>query len=139
VPIVERDAPAKLNTMIAAGDLPDIVTANYPVIQQYGPDGLFVNYRDAAPTKLPNLMARFEQFPEVRDALPATNGGWYVLPQINSETFQAESVLAVRSDLLSQLGINKQSLTTLPALLDYLKRKDVARYSALIAKLGLRR
>ena len=119
VPVLEDGFTDKINTMIAGGNLPDLLTIPYETAQLYGPMGVFADYRNDLPTELPELDALLKEYPEVMDVLPAEDGGMYSLPQISTQ-LDYSWVHGVRTDLLELQGRTAEEIQTLEDLYEYL-------------------
>lgn len=119
VPILEEGFNDKLNTMIAGGNLPDLLTVPYEAAQKYGPLGVFQNYKDSLTEKMPALDSLLQKYREVKNILPAEDGGFYSLPQISTQ-LDYDWVFGLRTDLLELQGKTAEEVKTLDDLYDYL-------------------
>ncbi len=115
----------KFNTMLASGDLPDIVCIRgvngADVMNEYGPKGLFVNLSEHK-DKLPNFFKLAEQYPEIAKVMQSDDGNIYgfpftvcVFPDIMYST------AVIRQDLLAKHGIELGSIVTLDDLTNALR------------------
>ena len=121
IPIVQSEFEAKFNTLVASGNLPDLVSCPLNTAQKYGPDGLFVDFKPVLSAKLPNLAKLMKAYPEIEASITAEDGSFYSLPQIKTE-FGYEWVIGLRKDLLAALNMNKDSIQTLDDLYGYLQK-----------------
>ena len=79
--VPEEEAASKLNLMLTAGDIPeiifDIVTPSQLAL--YGAQGLFLPLNDLIEQNAPNLMKIFDVYPEARAVLTAPDGNIYAM------------------------------------------------------------
>lgn len=103
VKIVPEQSFDKINVAMATGDLPDVVTINYPSysVNQWISEGLLVPLNDYLPS-MPAVKQRLDEL-----AWTAVDGKFYGYPFI--ETERSNSALAYRADWLERLGLTPPS------------------------------
>lgn len=99
------DASLMLNTMLASGELPDmIIFSNIKkYAEQYGKEGAFVPIDELISDDTPNIKAQFER-PEVKNFITATDGHVYYVPKILPGNIPANGWF-IRQDWLDKLGL----------------------------------
>jgi putative aldouronate transport system substrate-binding protein len=100
VKVVPESGFEKINVAMATGDLPDIVTINYPSasLSQWIAEGMLVPLNQYLP-QLPTIKAKLEK----DFAWTAVNGNYYGYPFI--ETERTNTTLTYRADWLETLGL----------------------------------
>lgn len=104
----------KLQLMFATGDLPDVffgLLSNADTLN-YGPQGLIIPLEGLIDSHMPNLKALFEQRPQLKAALTASDGHIYSFPRVD-ET-EAEEVLNkayINAEWLETLGLDMPTTT----------------------------
>jgi putative aldouronate transport system substrate-binding protein len=87
--VPSEDAPTKINAMMAAGDVPDVFmlewgTAFSPAQQLlYGSQGLFIPLNDIIDEYGVEIKRMFEDYPDARSLITATDDNIYTLPNLN--------------------------------------------------------
>ena len=76
-----EEAASRLNLMLTAGDIPEIIFGIVTPSQLalYGAQGLFLPLNDLLEENAPNLMKIFEVYPQARTALTAPDGNIYAM------------------------------------------------------------
>jgi len=77
--VPEEEAESKLNLMLAAGDVPEIIFGIVSPSQEalYGAQGLFLPLNDLIEEHAPRLQKAFEIYPDLRAVLTAPDGNIY--------------------------------------------------------------
>jgi len=91
----------KLSILVAGNQVPDIVWAETTVINKYGSQGLFINYKDVLDTKMPNAKAELND--EMISKMSASDGKLYALSKIVE---QGSGSLFARQDWMKKLGLS---------------------------------
>jgi putative aldouronate transport system substrate-binding protein len=104
----------KVQLMFATGDLPDVffgLLSNLDTVN-YGSQGLIIPLEGLIDSHMPNLKALFEQRPELKASLTASDGHIYSFPKVD-ET-EAEEVLNkayINAEWLDTLGLEMPTTT----------------------------
>lgn len=101
------------NLMVASGDLPDIISMQFPdQLEQLGLDGGLLPLNDLIDEYAPNLKAFFEKYPRYFKDTKAADGNIYIIPDYydwyNLRTAQG---LFIRQDWLDKLGLERPNNT----------------------------
>lgn len=111
-----------LAATIAADDLPDIIIkGSLSNVQMYewGSDGILVDLAPYIEEYAPNFNALLEEYPDIRKAITAPDGGIYGLPQvILAPQMRVPCKLFINSDALKQYGMEMP--TTVEEFYDYM-------------------
>lgn len=97
------------NLMVASGDLPDIISMQFPdELEKLGLDGGLLPLNDLIDKHAPNLKAFFEKYPRYFKDTKAADGNIYIIPDYydwyNLRTAQG---LFIRQDWLDKLGLER--------------------------------
>jgi putative aldouronate transport system substrate-binding protein len=129
IQVPNEDYETKQNTLLASGDIPDIMMIKDSNIwKEYGPQGIFINTTEAtANGSMPNLATRFAEFPDVVETAP--DGNCYAFPtysyRLRTDNFNFHILL--REDLLEAAGYDMDeaaldaAISTPDELLDALR------------------
>ncbi|WP_214625739.1 extracellular solute-binding protein [Paenibacillus agaridevorans] len=114
----------KKNIVIASGDLPDAFYGRGVLLDQeivkLGSQGAIIPLEDLIEQHAPNLKKVFEQRPDFKTMLTATDGHIYSLPTFVERDFnEIPSVLFINKKWLDQLGLSVP--TTIDEFYDVLK------------------
>lgn len=121
------DQVQAFNLMVASGDLPDIISLQFPdKLEQLGMDGGLVPLNDLINEHAPNLKAFFEKYPRFFKDTKAADGNIYVIPDYydwyNVKTSQG---FFLREDWLKKLGLKEpQNVSELYTVLKAFREKD---------------
>lgn len=121
IPVPLATLAEKVNSSIAGGDLPDIVSlppGPFSLDMQYKSD-LFVAL-DEHLDKMPNLKKMIETYPEIRRVSYADDGHLYHFPVIQLDS-PVINQMTGRTDLLEKHGIDPMELNTLDAYYEALE------------------
>ncbi|WP_139275772.1 extracellular solute-binding protein, partial [Mangrovactinospora gilvigrisea] len=87
VVISSEDSLTKINAMIAANDIPDVLMPNPGLtpsqVRYYGDQGLFIRLNELIDKYGTQTKGAFRDYPEFRKTMQAPNGSLYSLPYIN--------------------------------------------------------
>lgn len=123
--VADTDWGTKVSTLMAANNLPDITYTDFPLINQYAPDGMFASvqeYLDAG--KLPNYSAAIEKAKETI-ANYKVDGDLYSFQLIWSIGLPNGAVPYIRGDILKELGLEApKSFDELYEVLKAFKARD---------------
>ena len=99
------DTNQALNTLLASGDLPDMVVYSNikDFAEEYGMEGAFVKLDELINDDTPNLQAQFER-KVVKSTITASDGHIYYVPDICPEGIPANGWF-IRQDWLDKLGL----------------------------------
>ncbi len=98
----------KLNLTMASGELPDLIFLNSNmVVQQYAPQGAFVNILDHL-DEMPNFKAWYEENKQVAANYMSADGGLYQLPSEGVGETDRRGWL-YRADVFEELGLEMPS------------------------------
>lgn len=116
----------KKNLAINTGEYPDIFLGANLTSQQeirYGSnDGILIPLEDLIEQYCPNIMALFEEHPDVRKSVTAPDGHIYALPQV-SKGVKWSPTFWVNVEWMEALGLTEEDLpTTAEGLYDLLIR-----------------
>ena len=107
----------KLVTVLASGDLPDIMLARgaadpvADIVDQYGPEGVFEQI-DKHWAKLPSLKKWYDKFPDAYKISTSADGHIYGIPTFN-EYNAVSNIFEIRADLLRKGGVEWTDVDTL--------------------------
>jgi putative aldouronate transport system substrate-binding protein len=119
LPLDEAERNAKLNAVIASGDIPDLVDVGVgaDTINRYGMQGIFLAFNDLIKEHAPNMTAVFNN-PLQGDEIPysinvwgeitAKDGKIYNIPVVSASN-AIGPVWAIRTDWLDKLGLSMPS------------------------------
>ncbi|MEA4824482.1 MAG: extracellular solute-binding protein [Clostridiaceae bacterium] len=103
------------NLHFASGDLADFYNGalTSDIINMYGVEGgLFQDISKLIYQYMPNMVARFEEYPQAEKAIYEIDGAVYTLPWVMLGTTAADGRMFYRSDMLEDLGIETPKTTT---------------------------
>ncbi len=139
MPIPRKEMSAKMTTIIAGGNIPDLMyIRSVPnLMKEYGPKGLFVAV-DEYFDRVPNFARRMETIPgrmeEYRRMFKATDGHIYAFPFIKDSRSIIATAPYIRSDILDY---DVQQIETLDDLYEALKEiKEIKGNPPWIARPG---
>lgn len=99
------DYNAKLRVQLGTDDLPDIVFSTYTTLDDYVPEGMFVNLSDYM-DKLPNYKATLEKYSALTNAFKVDgNMYWFIMTAENAPAYG--NFPMVRQDILKAIGWEK--------------------------------
>lgn len=109
-------------TAIASDDLPDIImkgSLSNVKLYEWGKDEILVDLAPYLEEYAPNFTALMEEYPDIRKAITAPDGGIYGLPQvILAPQMRVPDKMFINTAALEQFGMDVP--TTLDELYDYL-------------------
>jgi len=120
--VPRSDRIAKFNTMIAGGDLPDImmVEGAYDIAMEYGPKGLFYPLETKL-DKMPELAKIRQMFPQYDKLMKADDGHMYAFSWVAPYKFFTLGVLA--SPTFQKVGVDpRKNIETIDDLYAALKK-----------------
>lgn len=99
------DEATAFNTMMASGDLPDLIIYSdaKKVMPKYGKEGAFASLNDLIDTYAPNIKKLIDSNKEVKAHLTASDGQIYFISSVNPKL--PASGWFVRKDWLDKLGL----------------------------------
>ncbi len=100
----------KKNLALASGDYPDVFYGGAINVQDeetYGPQGVFLPLEDYIDKYGPHIKKILEQYPEVKNAITASDGHIYSLPYIVRTKTTAANILYINMDWLANVGMSK--------------------------------
>ena len=99
------DVEQAFNTLLASGNLPDIVAYGdgKEAFSRYGMEGAFARIDELISDDTPNIKKQFER-PEVKNYVTASDGHSYYVPSLNPPTVAAGWF--IRQDWLDKLGLS---------------------------------
>lgn len=107
----------KRNLALAGGNLPDVFYTSYMTntdLSTYGEQGTFIRLNDLIEENMPNLVALFEEYPEIKKGMTFPDGSIYALPTIYDPEFPSllmGSKPWIREDWLEQLDMDMPETT----------------------------
>lgn len=105
--VARADYNQKLNTMLASGSLPDLITLSSDNADRYGPQGAFLDltpYMNAG--KLDAYKAMLEKYPPAMKLTRSPNGKYYGAPRMYDVPFRADEVLMGRTDIFAKNNLS---------------------------------
>ncbi|MCQ6562671.1 extracellular solute-binding protein [Paenibacillus mendelii] len=114
ITVARADYTEKLNTMIASGELPDLITLydGQKYGDLYGPQGAFVDltpYMEAG--KLDSYKAMLEKYPPAMDLTRSPNGKYYGAPRIYDVPYRVDEGFLARSDIFAKHNLSMKPET----------------------------
>lgn len=127
--VADTDWNAKVNTLLAANNIPDITQMQFDQVNRYARDGMFVNLSDAIQDgKLPNYAATVECAGSAMDYYKV-DGELYSFQQIWEVGLPNGAVPYIRGDVLDELGLEiPTSFDELYEVLKAIKAYDPENY-----------
>jgi len=107
ISVARADYTQKLNTMLASGSLPDLITLGRDNADRYGPQGAFLDltpYMEAG--KLDNYKAMLDKYPPAMDLTRSPNGKYYGFPRIYDVPYRADEVMLGRTDIFAKNNLS---------------------------------
>ncbi|KRF42205.1 extracellular solute-binding protein [Paenibacillus sp. Soil787] len=109
ISVARADYTEKLNTMLASGSLPDLMTltSGQKYADLYGPQGAFLDltsYMNAG--KLNAYKALLEKYPPAMDLTRSPNGKYYAAPRIYDVPYRVDEVLLGRTDIFAKNNLS---------------------------------
>lgn len=104
------DATQSMNTMLAAGDLPDVIYGNTSLLHTLKSQGVFIELDDLIDKYAPNIKKFFKDYPDAEAASKGADGKMYTVTGSMSGEPDKElpSVgFFVRQDWLDKLGLDQ--------------------------------
>ncbi|MBM7069180.1 extracellular solute-binding protein [Actibacterium sp. 188UL27-1] len=114
-----------MNLLLATGKMPDIVGTSRikDVVFQYGPEGAFLPLNDLIDEHAPNIKAFFDERPEVKAALQASDGNLYYIPYLPDGKYGR--AYFIRYDWLETLGLElPETVEEVKAVLEAFRDND---------------
>ena len=94
----------KFNILVAGGDIPDImINSDKLVIIRGGMNGVFEPLNDYLDKYMPNVVAKFEEKPDVKKTVTNYDGKIYCLTRMTA--VKPANILIIRKDWLDKLGL----------------------------------
>ena len=107
ISVARADYTQKMNTMLASGSLPDLITLSSDNADRYGPQGAFLDltsYMEAG--KLDNYKAMLEKYPPAMDLTRSPNGKYYGAPRMYDVPYRADEVMLGRTDIFAKNNLS---------------------------------
>ena len=111
---------SKFGTMLAGGNLPDIInhTTAIDQVNELGPKGMFLPISDYL-DQMPNVKAVLEQYPEEVEMMKASDGKLYKIPTVKTADVNTQG-FCIRADILRENGVDANSIKTMDDLFEAL-------------------
>ncbi|MDQ8739040.1 extracellular solute-binding protein [Paenibacillus sp. LHD-38] len=107
VTVARADYTQKMNTMLAGGSLPDLITLSRDNADRYGPQGAFLDltpYMESG--KLDHYKAMLEKYPPAMDLTRSPNGKYYGAPRVYDVPYRADEVMLGRTDIFAKHNLS---------------------------------
>ncbi len=92
--------------MMASGKLPDIISyIDYNRMMSDGKNGFFIPLNELIEQYAPNIKKFFDENPDVRKSMTASDGNIYALPSTNDSASKAGLGYMIRKDWLDKLNL----------------------------------
>lgn len=121
--VAGSDYESKLPTIIAGGDIPDLmyITSMPDFAKEYGPKGVFLPL-DESFEMMPNFLSRIAMYPEFYNLFKSSDKKIYGFPLIMDNNAYFPTGLMIRQDILKENGIDaRNDIKTLDDLYNALK------------------
>lgn len=105
LPSTVKDFTETFSTVMASGQLPDIMEAMTKDFLKFGPEGAFLPLNDLIDEHAPHLKKFFEENPDVKSASSDVDGNIWYIPYIADGL--TEKGWFIRKDWLDKLGLEE--------------------------------
>lgn len=123
VPTTNTDPYQAFNTMMASGELDDVVTANKSDFDQYAGQGAFIPLEELIEEYAPNIKAFLDEHPDVKKGITSFDGHIYFLPRY--EDSGTAKGWYIRKDWLEALNLEEpQTVDEVYNVLKAFKEQD---------------
>lgn len=103
-PSSTSDSAQAFNTMLASGDLSDIITYSLDELSKYGMEGALIPLNDLILEHAPNFKKFLDENPDVRKTITAADGNIYAMAFVPDG--QAAEGYFIRTDWLEKLNLD---------------------------------